>query len=139
MLLITFAGEGSDVSGCKLRRNHISKKIRIPTVDGIICGFCLPYLSYDDSYKFFTDCYNVLNDDGLLYISFVEGDPNKSDFQVGSTGDRVYFYFYNLNELCAQLTENQFGDFRILKVPYTRKEKNTEIHTIIIAKKNVTC
>ncbi len=109
------------------------------TFDGIICGFCLPYLSYDDSYKFITDCYNVLNDDGLLYISFVEGDPNKSDFQVGSTGDRVYFYFYNLNELCVQLTENHFGDLRILKIPYTRKEKNTEIHTIIIAKKNVTC
>ena len=105
------------------------------TFDGIICGFCLPYLSHADSHKFITDCYNLLNDEGLLYISFVEGDPNKSDFQVGSTGDRIYFYFYNLNDLITQLAENNFYDFRILKVPYTRNEKNTEIHTIIIAKK----
>jgi 2-polyprenyl-3-methyl-5-hydroxy-6-metoxy-1,4-benzoquinol methylase len=38
--------------------------------DGIICGFCLPYLSQTDSQKLVADCYNLLNENGLLYISF---------------------------------------------------------------------
>ena len=64
--------------------------------DGIICGFCLPYLSHTDSRPFITSCSHLLNKDGLLYISFVEGDPALSGFQVGSGGHRSYFYLYNL-------------------------------------------
>ncbi|HRE76598.1 MAG TPA: class I SAM-dependent methyltransferase [Flavobacterium sp.] len=103
--------------------------------DGIICGFCLPYLSHTDSQKFITDCFNLLNEDGLLYISFVEGDPSKSDFQIGSSGDRSYFYFYNLNDLTKQLIENNFAIFKIFKVEYKKNETDIDIHTILIAKK----
>ncbi len=103
--------------------------------DGIVCGFCLPYLSHTDSQKFITDCYNLLNEDGLLYISFVEGDPNKSDFQIGPSGDRSYFYFYNLNDLNTQLVENNFDDFTIFKVEYKKYETDFDIHTILTAKK----
>lgn len=106
--------------------------------DGIVCGFCLPYLSHTDSQKFITDCYNLLNEDGLLYISFVEGDPNKSDFQIGPSGDRSYFYFYNLNDLNTQLIENNFEDFTIFKVEYKKNETDIDIHTILTAKKKTT-
>ena len=106
--------------------------------DGIICGFCLPYLSHTDSQKFITDCYNLLNEDGLLYISFVEGDPSKSDFQIGGNGDRSYFYFYNLNDLTTQLLENNFADFKIFKVEYQKNKNDIDIHTILIAKKKTT-
>ncbi len=106
--------------------------------DGIICGFCLPYLSHTDSHKFISDCYNLLNDDGLLYISFVEGDPSTSGFQVGSNGHRSYFYFYNLNDFTSQLAKNNFDDLRIMNVEYKRNATDIEIHTIIIAKKKAT-
>ncbi len=76
--------------------------------DGIICGFCLPYLSDTDSEKLIFDANNLLNERGFIYISFVEGDPNKSDFQVGSSGDRVYFYYHNLDQIKAQLISNSF-------------------------------
>lgn len=104
--------------------------------DGIICGFCLPYLSQTDSVKLIMDCYNLLNENGLLYISFVEGDPSKSGFQISSSGDRCYFYFYNLNDLKTQLIENKFEELKILKVEYKKSETEIDIHTIIIAKKN---
>ena len=52
--------------------------------------------------------YTLLEKKGLIYLSFVEGDPNKSDFQVGSSGDRTYFYFYNLDDLTEQLKKNNF-------------------------------
>ena len=106
--------------------------------EGIICGFCLPYLSHTDSQTFLTDCYNLLTDEGLLYISFVEGDPSKSDFQTASTGDRSFFYFYNLNDLTKQLVENNFDNFQIFKVEYKKNETSIDIHTILTAKKKTT-
>ena len=105
--------------------------------DGIVCGFCLPYLSHLDSQKFITDCNNLLNDEGLIYISFIEGDPNKSDFQIGSTGDRCFFNFHNLDNLKTQLVENKFEEWKLFKVEYKSKTE-IEIHTIIIAKKKAT-
>src|SRR5690606_33850579 len=49
--------------------------------DGIVGGFCLPYLSPADSEKLIADAYALLTDDGFIYLSFVEGDPDKSGFQ----------------------------------------------------------
>jgi len=103
--------------------------------DGIVCGFCLPYLSSIDTEKIINDSYNLLNEYGFLYVSFVEGDPNKSDYQIGSSGDRVYFYFHNLETLKAQLTKRKFSELKTFRVTYKRTENDIEIHTIITAKK----
>ncbi|WP_337967470.1 class I SAM-dependent methyltransferase [uncultured Flavobacterium sp.] len=103
--------------------------------DGIVCGFCLPYLSQSDSQKLIGDCYNLLNENGLIYMSFVEGDPNKSDFQVGSSGDRIFFYYHNLDELKKQFTENKFEKLQTFKVEYKKSETEIDIHTILTAKK----
>jgi len=43
--------------------------------DGIICGFCLPYLSEEDSAKLLLDAATLLHKNGLFYISFVEENP----------------------------------------------------------------
>lgn len=101
--------------------------------DGIIAGFCLPYLSQTDCRKLVSDCCHLLNEGGLLYISFVEGNPGKSGFQVSSTGNRVYFNFHNLHELENILVENNFEDLKVFKVEYNRSEPET--HTIITARK----
>ena len=106
--------------------------------DGIICGFCLPYLSHTDSIKLITDCYKLLNENGLIYFSFVEGDPNKSDFQAGSTGDRTYFYFYNLDDLKEKLVKSRFNLLKTFKVVYKKLATEIDIHTILIAKKKTT-
>ena len=103
--------------------------------DGIVCGFCLPYLSQTDSQKLITDCYNLLNENGLIYISFVEGDQIKSDFQVNNSGDRSYFYFYNLDDLKSKLIESKFDELTTFKVEYKKSENEIDIHTILTAKK----
>jgi 2-polyprenyl-3-methyl-5-hydroxy-6-metoxy-1,4-benzoquinol methylase len=103
--------------------------------DGIVCGFCLPYMSPTDCQKFITDCYDLLNEKGLIYISFVEGDPIKSDFQIGSSGDRTYFYFHNLNELTELLRKNYFDQINVFKVNYQKAENKIDTHTIITAEK----
>jgi 2-polyprenyl-3-methyl-5-hydroxy-6-metoxy-1,4-benzoquinol methylase len=106
--------------------------------DGIVCGFCLPYLSPADTKIFISDSYNLLNENGQLYLSFVEGDPNKSDFQIGSSGDRLFFNFYNLDELIEQLEKNNFEQIKVFLVEYKQAENKMETHTILTAKKKST-
>jgi 2-polyprenyl-3-methyl-5-hydroxy-6-metoxy-1,4-benzoquinol methylase len=103
--------------------------------DGIISGFCLPYLSQADSQKLIKDCYNLLNEQGLIYISFVEGNPNKSGFKTGSSGDRTFFYYHSLDDLIQQLSKNNFDLLKIFTVDFKRNETEFETHTILVAKK----
>lgn len=102
--------------------------------DGIICGFCLPYLSSTESNELVSTSYDLLNENGLIYLSFVEGDPSKSDFKVGS-GGRVYFQFHNLDDLKAQLIKFKFEEIETFKVKYKTSETEFDIHTILTAKK----
>ncbi|HLP33812.1 MAG TPA: class I SAM-dependent methyltransferase, partial [Bacteroidia bacterium] len=78
--------------------------------------------------------YDLLNDNGLIYLSFVEGDPEKSDFKVGS-GGRVYFYYHKLDDITSQLNNFKFGEIEIVKVKYKISETAFDTHTIVMAKK----
>lgn len=103
--------------------------------DAIIGGFCLPYLSQKDSEKLIVDSLNLLHKNGLLYLSFIEGDENKSGYQTGSTNNRCYVYYHHLEKLENHLLNTGFERLKISKVDYTRSSGETEIHTIVIAKK----
>lgn len=104
------------------------------TYDGIVCGFCLPYLSQTETNELISNSYDLLNDNGLLYLSFVEGDPDKSDFKAGS-GGRVYFYYHKLDDITLQLNSFKFGEIKIFKVKYKISETEFDTHTILTAKK----
>lgn len=103
--------------------------------DGIIAGFCLPYLSPDECNELISDAYNLLNENGLIYLSFVEGDPVQSGFKKGS-GGRVYFQFHNLEEVKGQLLLKKFGQLNTFKINYKISETESDIHTILTAKKS---
>lgn len=102
--------------------------------DGIIGGFCLPYLSQTESKKLFFNSYELLNDNGLIYLSFVEGEPDKSEFKVGS-GGRVYFNYHKLDDIKKQLNQLKFEELKIFKVKYKISETEFDIHTILTARK----
>lgn len=103
--------------------------------DGIVCGFCIPYLSHQDCTQLISDCSKLLSHQGMIYLSFVEGDASKSGYQKSSSGDRTYFYYHQLGDLKGALEKNHFEDFRTFQVAYQRPEKETEIHTILTARK----
>ena len=102
--------------------------------DAIIGGFCLPYLSNEERNELIAHSHNLLNENGLIYLSFVEGDAVQSGFKTGGHG-RVYFHYHNLDDLKAQLTKTGFGAIEISKVPYKTSETGFDIHTILIARR----
>lgn len=105
--------------------------------DGIVGGFCLPYLSETESKELISNANNLLNEGGLLYLSFVEGNPEQSEFKVGS-GGRVYFNYHDLEHLKSQLLTFHFEELKTFNIKYKISETGFDIHTILIArKKNV--
>lgn len=103
--------------------------------DAVICGFAVPYLSQDEVAVLITDSYHLLNDKGILYISFVAGDPDKSGFKTASSGDRAYFYYHKTENIVEQVTENGCQLIRSFTVEYKTGGGESELHTIIIAQK----
>ena len=107
------------------------------TFDGIIGGFCLPYLSQDECTDLLHDANEMLHDNGLFYLSFVEGDPEKSYFKAGC-GGRVYFNYHRLEHIRAQLVALNFEELKLFKIKFNLLEKGFELHTVLIAKKKST-
>ena len=103
--------------------------------DAIICGFCIPYLSNSDCLKLISDCKNLLNNSGILYLSFVHGNYENSGYISGSSGDRTYFYYHNLNNLVKTLESNHLEINRLIPKNYIKTDGTDEIHTILISKK----
>ncbi|GGF02667.1 class I SAM-dependent methyltransferase [Flavobacterium limi] len=104
--------------------------------DSIMCGFCLPYLSESDCSKLIRDAAQILTQNGILYLSFVEGESSKSGFISGSSGDRTYFYYHTLENLKTTLIQNNFKIIKLFEVNYPKCE-DAEIHTILIAKNGI--
>lgn len=106
--------------------------------DGIVCGFCLPYLSEQDNKKLIADAASLLTGGGIIYISFVEGSPSESGFKTASSGDRAFFYYHDLGILESLLAKNGFEVLKICKVQYERSATEKETHTVLTARKKTT-
>lgn len=103
--------------------------------NAIVCGFCIPYLSQTDCLKLITDCKNLLNDAGVLYLSFVAGNYENSSFISASSGERTYFYYHNLDYLQHVLKANSFVTSDLLLKNYKKTDGTEDIHTVLILKK----
>ncbi|WP_046757555.1 class I SAM-dependent methyltransferase [Kordia jejudonensis] len=103
--------------------------------DGIMCGFIIPYLSKIDCARLIADCSKLVNPDGILYISFVAGKYADSGFISGSTGNRTYFYYHEVETIQTVLKTFDFSIVSMIEKEYQKSDGNLEIHTIIIAKK----
>ena len=134
--MIALAKKNNPTASFKIMDGRETGKL-LTKCDAVICGFYLPYLSALDSENLIAAAKNLLNDNGLLYLSFVEGDPEKSDFQISSTGDRVYFYYHRLADVKSQLLNHSFENLKVFKVQYERSKNEVEIHTILVAQKKL--
>lgn len=78
--------------------------------DGIICGFILPYLSREETIALIHQCSKRLNQNGLLYLSTMEDEYEKSGYKLPSSGQgpAVYQYFHESAYLMEALESNGF-------------------------------
>jgi len=90
--------------------------------DVMLLGFCLPYLSREDTRQLLREAAARLTSGGLLYLSMIEGDYRESGFQSNAAGDRVFRYFHDRDFLVAELG-NVGLEVRSL---FTRQHENSD-------------
>lgn len=104
-------------------------------LDGIICGFGLPYVSQSELHAFITGLSKKLKKGGVLYLSYVAGNSLSSGYKAGSEGNRVYFHYHDHTILLNELANAGFAAVEEYEVSYVRGESSSEPHTIVLARK----
>jgi 2-polyprenyl-3-methyl-5-hydroxy-6-metoxy-1,4-benzoquinol methylase len=104
--------------------------------DGIMCGFCLPYLPKEATRLLIKDCSHLLKQHGLVYLSTMEDDYSKSDFKKGSSGDEIFMHYYPADYLIGLLKEHHFDIIHIDRKVYQEKDGINTTDLILIAKLN---
>lgn len=102
--------------------------------EGIMCGFCLPYLSGEETIQLIKDASKMLNSKGLFYISTMEDDYEKSAFKKGSTGDLIFMHFYTEKFLSEHLKANNFKIMNVTRKITQASGGSEVIDLILIAK-----
>lgn len=65
------------------------------TFEGIMCGFCLPYLNKEEAIQLIHDASDLLESEGVLYISTMEGLYSSSALTKSSSGEYELFIHYH--------------------------------------------
>jgi ubiquinone/menaquinone biosynthesis C-methylase UbiE len=104
--------------------------------DAIVCGFCLPYLDKEDCINLIKDSFQLLQNEGLIYVSMIEGDYNNSILETSSDGLHSMLVYYYSQEFITNIFMNyNFNIDCIFKIPYTKSNGEQSTHLIFIARK----
>lgn len=104
--------------------------------DAIMCCFCLPYLSDEDSAQMIATASELLRPDGVIYISLIEDDPGKSGFQTSSAHDgQIYVQYHRGASVRATLEENGFRVLREIRQRDSQRDDSSSTDLFILAKK----
>ncbi len=102
---------------------------------GILCGFCLPYLSKVESIKLIGDAARLLTSGGVFYVSTMEeNDDNQSGIKTSSTGDQLYMYYHRAEDLTHALQENEFKIIDLQRRTYPAQDGKVTTDLIILAR-----
>ena len=104
--------------------------------DGIICGFCLPYLSKEEAIEFIKNASKALTINGLIYISTMEDDYSQSGFKTSSSGDCMFIHYHQADYLTQALNENGFKILDLRRQVYPSQDDVQAIDLIIIAEEH---
>ena len=105
------------------------------TFDGIMCGFCLPYLTKEETVTLIADASILLSPGGVFYLSTMEDDYEKSGYRKGSSGQEIFMHYYRASFLNSRLIENHFSILKMERIETSLTDGSKIQDLILIAKK----
>ncbi len=102
--------------------------------DGILASFIFPYLSKVEVVDFIQDSASILNDEGVLYISTMQGSDSDSGYVGPSDGVQMYINYHEVNYVEQALNEFGFEIVTSVIQPYDYGVDNNGTDIIILAK-----
>ncbi|PHR27204.1 MAG: SAM-dependent methyltransferase [Fluviicola sp.] len=103
--------------------------------DAIMSGFCVLYLEKSDLESFIKNSASLLNEQGIIYLSFIEGDYSDSQIQIGKTGDSMKVHYYQESEVNDLFEANSIEPIQSIRVPYPLSDGSEQIHLILLGRK----
>ena len=103
--------------------------------DAILCAFCLPYLNKSETLKLIKDAAEVLNPEGVLYLSTMEDEHGKSGYKAGSKGDLIYMNFHEGTYLKKALEENAFQVLHEERMETMQSNGEMAIDLVLVGKR----
>jgi predicted TPR repeat methyltransferase len=104
--------------------------------DAIMAGFALPYLTKEEAINLIRDAAELLNENGIFYLSTMEDDYGKSGFQTSSSGDRIFIHYHQANYLTQALEENGFKIVELTRIDFPKEDGSKTTDLILIAQKH---
>ncbi len=106
------------------------------TFDAIMCAFGLPYITKEDAIKLIDDGYKLLEQNGVFYISTMEGNYEDSEYVKSSNYDESTFvYYHQASYLKERLLSKKMKILHEFRKPYTNSAGKEFVDLFIIAKK----
>jgi 2-polyprenyl-3-methyl-5-hydroxy-6-metoxy-1,4-benzoquinol methylase len=107
------------------------------TYDAVVAAFVLPFLSYEDGECLIRSICKLLNTEGVLYLSTMEGTPEKNGFETTSFSGKneIHFVYYEMPMLIGILQKAGIEVIDIKKQPYIRNGVTLLTDIIISARK----
>lgn len=106
--------------------------------DAIICAFGLPYLNKLDAVQLIEDCSELLIENGILYLSTMEGEYSNSEYVSTKKYDnKTFVYYHEAKSLIEALYQNNFVLLHEKRKPYQNEEGKEFVDLFLIAKKEI--
>lgn len=102
--------------------------------DVIMCGFCLAYLSFDDSIQLIKDMSSMLASSGILYLSTTSSNEPDGYQSSNSAYGRIYVHYHNINDIKGALETSGLQVFNHEKIIHQHNDKET-VDEFIMARK----
>lgn len=106
--------------------------------DAIVSGFCMPYLSKEENLNLLKDIQKLLNPNGILYLSTIAGDYDKSAYETSSDGQfKTFVHYYSERDVQNLLEKTGFRMIQLFKKKWTNSKGITSTHLIFIAEAEI--
>lgn len=105
--------------------------------DAIICGFGLPYLTKEEAIQFIQKAASSLSKDGVLYISTMEDEYEKSSLQAPSSGEgsSLFIHYHEAEYLKETMHSAGFEISFEAREEYEHTKEMTFTDLILIGRK----
>ncbi|MCA8829729.1 class I SAM-dependent methyltransferase [Hymenobacter pini] len=102
---------------------------------GVLCSFCLPYLTPPEAATLIGDVAQLLVPGGAFYLSTMESSDAAAGWQTSSAGDRVYIQYHSAHFLLNTLEARKFRLLQLQRQPFQKSDGQTDHELLLVAQK----
>ncbi|TBW30030.1 trans-aconitate 2-methyltransferase [Gramella sp. KN1008] len=103
--------------------------------DAVVCGFCLPYLTKKEALKLIDDISALLNPGGVIYLSTMEADHNRSGYEGSDSNDeKLYINYHEASYLREALGNNNFEITKVCRIANSNNQSHINDLVFIASK-----